>query len=589
MSFISIPRTFRSGYTNDQEKEMIDHNSEKTTLNYEQLNKRTEPLKNNLLFLRVTAPMNANFASNFCNLTALKLENCKKITDRKLYFLANLIHLEKLGIISSVISDAGLTSLTNLIKPNELFFNCNQFTDKGIAFLTRFTKLSSLQLNCPKITYRGILSLLPLEKLSQVAFSSDSFKYSLSNFQDLKPTPPLIKELSKKPFCNIVDLSYLKEVNDQVLKYLPLFNYSKIYLQGTCITDIGLEHLAKFGNIASLNLRDCSKITDTGIELFLKTINSINELEATTSLPIKQYIKIKLEKLAVIENLVNATIEAISPHLNYEDLKETATVNKKLNEWYKFERIRRLNNGTIKLSALTIRNFKNIINDNFLVLSRLKCPASTTEEIKDFNFLTNLKNLMHLDFENYKGSAITFTQLQLLTKLSSLSLRCCAIEKIADFTHIKFLTKLSHLDLHQASKLENVGLKHLTNLTYLDLSNTWASEEELSSLAHLTNLTHLDIARTFIANKGLDSITNLTNLTHLNLALGWHESSLDCIKLAPLKNLVHLNLMMVSCPGASNITNLVLQLLNLKEVILDPVDFYLPTWRVEKMRETKIV
>lgn len=209
-------------------------------------------------------------------------------------------------------------------------------------------------------------------------------------------------------------------------------------------------------------------------------------------------------------------------NLPYYDLTNAAAIDRTTYNFYKLERARRLDEGSLKFSEKISKNFNSIINNpfnRFINLSRVDCPKWI--EISSLNCLGSLTNLTHLSLQ---GAVASFENEELchlegLRNLTYLNLQG-VVKRDAQLLSLKQLVNLTHLNL-QGTDMTNDGLYCLqtsTNLTHLNLQGALTSDEGLCYLAKLTNLTHLNLQDTFTTEEGLCYLnTLLTNLTYLNL------------------------------------------------------------------------
>ncbi|MDG2222546.1 MAG: hypothetical protein P8L85_14300, partial [Rubripirellula sp.] len=117
----------------------------------------------------------------------------------------------------------------------------------------------------------------------------------------------------------------------------------------------------------------------------------------------------------------------------------------------------------------------------------------------------------------------TISELPVLTRLDLSETRLSFPEVYRELTKLPSLTRLEVRDIRG---LNSAGLERLTNLTYLDISNSTGGikDADLAPLAALTALTHLNLngSRNWGANKnltdaGLKHLESLTALEFLGL------------------------------------------------------------------------
>ena len=93
------------------------------------------------------------------------------------------------------------------------------------------------------------------------------------------------------------------------------------------------------------------------------------------------------------------------------------------------------------------------------------------------------------------------------------------------FIHLAGLESLEELDLKYSRKITGAGLRHLkdlANFRFLDLDSSSVTDEGLEGVKHLRQLTGLELHRTKITAAGLVHLEGLTNLR--NIWLPKHES-----------------------------------------------------------------
>jgi internalin A len=198
------------------------------------------------------------------------------VTDRDLVTIGGLSHLERLHMESSQVTDAGLQHLASLTQLQELGIFSNTVGDAGLAHLGGLKKIWKLYLGCPQIGDAGVLSLSPanLRRVSlrdcQVGDRGLSHLVSgghidVLSVEGTRITDACLADLAKCKYLYRLDLIKTKVTGTGFIE-LAGSRLNFLCLDGSPITDKGLEHLGSLGRdkkLSSLSLRD-TQVTGVG-------------------------------------------------------------------------------------------------------------------------------------------------------------------------------------------------------------------------------------------------------------------------------------------------------------------------------------
>ncbi len=385
----------------------------------------------------------------------------------------------------------------------------------------------------PSAVFGRILSFLPAQQITICLHHvcQDWHKLPLVNdgYLDLSGLP----NLSDSDLKTILD-----QASSTRITSINLSNCKKI-------TDAGLEHLSKLTSLSSLNLDGCENITDAGLA-HLSKLTSLNSLD--------------LSECHIITNAGLSHLSKLTS-LNSLDLSECHIIT---------------NAGLSHLSKLTLLSSLN--------LSR--CNKITGAGLEHLSKLTLLSSL-NLSF-CYNITDAGLAHLATLTSLSTLSLIAANITD-AGLAHLSKLTSLSSLDL-SLQDITDVGIAHLTTLTSLsslDLSDneniTDAGLEHLSKLILLSSL-NLKICPN-ISDAGLEHLSKLTLLSSLNLDICPNITDAGLAHLSKLTLLSSLSLIKckkITDAGLAHLSKLTL--LSSLKILLTGI-----TWGAEKAFEAKLI
>jgi Leucine-rich repeat (LRR) protein len=121
--------------------------------------------------------------ANIQGLTNLRMLGLgSQISDAGVAHLRGLMRLEILMLSSSQVTDAGLQNLQRLKELKSLYLTNTQITDAGLAYLQELSQLQLLDLNNTKVTDAGVAKLqaaLPNCRISHMQYTkSPSHKFS---------------------------------------------------------------------------------------------------------------------------------------------------------------------------------------------------------------------------------------------------------------------------------------------------------------------------------------------------------------------------------------------------------------------------
>ncbi len=143
----------------------------------------------------------------------------EQVTDKTIYQVASLPHLNTLSISSNSISDAGVKSLA------------------------RHSGLDSLTVTSAKVTEQGLMQLTGLKGLKHLSLGL--FSVGDSELESIT----VLKQLES------LDLHGMPAISDKTLDRLPkLNNLRHLSLRDVPITDVGLLHLYGMSKLESLRL-----------------------------------------------------------------------------------------------------------------------------------------------------------------------------------------------------------------------------------------------------------------------------------------------------------------------------------------------
>ncbi len=247
-----------------------------------------------------------------------------------------------------------------------------------------------------------------------------------------------------------------------------------------CFTGLGIT---KFTKLTHLNLCENELITDSKISLLtnlthlnlscnkLITDSGISNLTNLTHLDLCDNTKISSSGISNLTNLM---------------LLSLRSDNKPGNHLIKDSDIAKFSN----LTDLDLSGNQSITNSG----------------------IERLTNLLHLDCH---CDGITETGIANLTKLISLKSKFTITnEVIINFTNLRNLT-LKPQDL-----VTDAGIKALTGLNSLTITNKIITDEGLSHLTNLTKLNFYDIALTNFTWFGIRNLKNLQNFNFFKVKLG---------------------------------------------------------------------
>lgn len=267
---------------------------------------------------------------------------------------------------------------------------------------------------------------------------------------------------------------------DEQLATLTKFDrLTLLSLENSVVTDEGLTAIKEIPTLKTLNLRKCAQLTDAGIE-------------HVAELP-------KLERLILLYNKDGLTNECMTSIAKISTLR-----------------------------ALDIRGCVQIKDDGLLAMAPLKNLVDfkhrgfnvTNDGLAVFGELPQLRVLMMQDAANVDDGGMKY--LEGLDSLISLDMTGTLVEDpgLAALAG----KKLEDLRLRN-TLVEGTGLDQLESsyetLTYLDLNESFASDEGLAKVAPFKNLETLLVWQTAVTNDGLDVLRELPKLKKLTLkALG---------------------------------------------------------------------
>lgn len=293
------------------------------------------------------------------------------------------------------------------------------------------------------------------------------------------------------------------------------------------VTDKGLQHLTELKNLEELELSGTKKLTEQGIESFLKQSKNLKSL-----------------KLAML-NIGGKALAPLADHPNLVSLD--LSVCKKIPDLSPLPKNKKLARLVFAFSAIT--------DDDMQIVGKLTGLRELSlfgTGISDTG-LTNLGTLTNLEILNVaECKAISSKGLQVLANMPRLRILNLSKTKMSD-QDLDLLKGLSHLtDLGlQSTKITDMAMEHLVKfpgLEGLDLAQTKITDAGLKALAQLKNLRALDLSSTAVGDDGMVHIAKLTNLRNLLIP----STKVTDSGLVHLKNLSNLQSLYLNGPGITD-------------------------------------
>jgi Leucine-rich repeat (LRR) protein len=189
------------------------------------------------------------------NLTELNLYYAELITDQGLAVVKDLKKLKRLNVRGTKATDSTLAFLSNVPSLESLDIGYGQVTDVGLAQLTA-PNLKELAIGGNKLTDNGIQALRRMTALISLDLSgaqrTDSGLWSISL------TEPGLESISM-----LQDLRHFR-------------------LNGTAVTDLGLEKLKGLSHLERLDLQSCARITDGAVAV-IESLPALRVVDVTAT------------------------------------------------------------------------------------------------------------------------------------------------------------------------------------------------------------------------------------------------------------------------------------------------------------------
>ncbi|WP_411679131.1 cell wall-binding repeat-containing protein [Clostridium thailandense] len=249
-----------------------------------------------------------------------------------------------------------------------------------------------------------------------------------------------------------------------------------------------------------------------------------------------------------LEKLIRDKVGIHDRELHYSDLKDITSLdlsNQGIDDLTGLD-----NCSNLKSLDLSYNQITDVLP--LLKLYYLEDLNLSHNEIEDISYLSNLRELKQLNLSDNDISTFDYS------RENSSDNNDNDYDKISENV-FRYLTNLTFLDLSNSnseeyystrnritsSDLENLNV--LTNLTSLNLKGNDLGS--LTNLEKLTSLTTLNLSHTDISN--LDSVEKLTNLTYLDIS---NNTSIDGSDLKPLQYLNKLKYLNASSNGIDDLT-----------------------------------
>jgi Leucine-rich repeat (LRR) protein len=419
--------------------------------------------------------------SKTVTLRRLEMDDCCLVTDVGLNALRTLPNLSKVSVSGcQKLTEASALTLANLPLQELDMHWCSWSTDQSMDPLSRCASLTKLRVSSPKMTDTGLSRLTKLHNLVDldisncISFSAsgliDAFSAGLRHlttlrlFQCNSITDPSLACIAKLPLLTSLDIACCRNVSDDGVATLRDARKLRcLFLKGwrltaACLLEVGrlpaleefssrfiedsaLSAMGEVGKIRTLEVSDCSKITDGGIaalargSLHMMDLNLNNCQQLTNVGALELCLLRALRRLKVIgcAQLTDAAACAI--------LKACPLITS-----LSFS-------GCCRITDVTLAQLWRLRNLDSLDLSRISMTDAGLKEV------ANLEGLQSLNLSFCMS--VTDIGMSLLTRLWG----------------------LEYLSVEACPHVTDASMKLMTDLPRLNLLNAYGCEKVTSQLA----------------------------------------------------------------------------------------------------------
>jgi len=245
-------------------------------------------------------------------------------------------------------------------------------------------------------------------------------------------------------------------VNSDVLMHIGRLEHLEHLTLNCCdqINDEGLRHLSSLTNLQSLGLTDLTVISEVG----LRHLSTLTNLEAIT-----------LGYTPVTDEMVRAIAEHHAEKLQVLDLDASSLgegfmTDAGLSFLGKLTKLRRLKLGYHSFTPLGLASLSALTGLESLSLESVEGGVTASS----LNALSRLVHLRKLNLDScYTFDDEAMSQLKHFTELEHLNIAKTMFRRGLAHLSSKTHPKLTYLDMSYSEKLDDVGLKHITQLENL--------------------------------------------------------------------------------------------------------------------------
>ncbi len=395
-----------------------------------------------------------------------RIESLEKEVVQLRYSNAELKEAQAVSVLKASGAKWEINELTGMV--NEVDLSTTRNNDSLIV-LPDFSALESIKLNGTQVDPRTFTVLGKCVSLQRI---------------ELEKAPVTVAGLKK--LRSLKNLKYLQlfrsDVSDEGLAIIAEMNgLEQLRCGQTRVGDDGVKHLVKLKSLKAIDLSDCNRVSDLGLE----TLGQLPELSFVkvwgpqiTDEGMKSLGQLKsLRVLGLNDTAV--TDEGIAELANCKELAEihlfrTAVGDKGIEVLADLPKMKYFNLRDTRISDESLKMLAEVEGLEKLDLSEASSPGVTNASAECFAKMTNLKEL------NLWATAV-------------------GDEVAKELGGLKSLTRLN-LD---KTKLTNEGVKEiakLTQLTWLHIGSNQIDDEAGKGLLKLANLKYLNISKTQISD-----------------------------------------------------------------------------------------